>query len=103
MILNFHIEMQDAAPAARQEQGVRPAVSLFRMGEATSGGERERWGWALLIATLVHAGLRDHRIGFMVMTLTGLTIVGGRVFATLRRQELDRWLRGVRVALRGWD
>ncbi|HZI04199.1 MAG TPA: hypothetical protein VEZ71_09270, partial [Archangium sp.] len=53
-------------------------------------------------ATLVHAGLRDHRIGFMVMTLTGLTIVGGRVFATLRRQELDRWLRGVRVALRGW-
>jgi hypothetical protein len=54
-------------------------------------------------ATLVHAGLRDHRIGFMVMTLTGLSIVGGRVFATLRRQELDRWLRGVRVALRGWD
>jgi hypothetical protein len=54
-------------------------------------------------ATLVHAGLRDHRIGFLVMTLTGLSIVGGRVFATLRRQELDRWLRGVRVALRGWD
>lgn len=54
-------------------------------------------------ATLVHAGLRDHRIGFVVMTLTGLSIVGGRVFATLRRQELDRWLRGVRVALRGWD
>ncbi|WNG36688.1 hypothetical protein F0U61_25710 [Archangium violaceum] len=54
-------------------------------------------------ATLVHAGLRDHRIGFGVMTLTGLSIVGGRVFATLRRQELDRWLRGVRVALRGWD
>ncbi|HYO74424.1 MAG TPA: hypothetical protein VEU33_50950 [Archangium sp.] len=54
-------------------------------------------------ATLVHAGLRDHRIGFMVMTLTGLSIVGGRVFATLRRQEMDRWLRGMRVALRGWD
>ncbi|MFE8600904.1 hypothetical protein [Archangium violaceum] len=54
-------------------------------------------------ATLVHAGLRDHRIGFMVMTLAGLSIVGGRVFATLRRQELDRWLRGVRVAIRGWD
>jgi hypothetical protein len=54
-------------------------------------------------ATLVHAGLRDHRIGFVVMTLTGLTIVGGRVFATLRRQELDLWVRRVRVALRGWD
>lgn len=54
-------------------------------------------------ATLVHAGLRDHRIGFVVMTLTGLTIVGGRVFATLRRQELDLWMRRARLALRGWD
>lgn len=54
-------------------------------------------------ATLVHAGLRDHRIGFVVMTLTGLTIVGGRVFATLRRQELDLWMRRMSVALRGWD
>jgi hypothetical protein len=54
-------------------------------------------------ATLVHAGLRDHRIGFVVMTLTGLTIVGGRVFATLRRQELDLWMRRMSIALRGWD
>jgi len=54
-------------------------------------------------ATLVHAGLRDHRIGFLVMTLTGLTIVGGRVLATLRRQEVELWLRRARVALRGWD
>ncbi|HYO52443.1 hypothetical protein [Archangium sp.] len=56
-----------------------------------------------VVATLVHAGLRDHRLGFGVMTLTGLTIVGGRVLATLRRQELDQWVRRVRVALRGWD
>jgi hypothetical protein len=54
-------------------------------------------------STLVHAGLRDHRIGFVVMTLTGLTIVGGRVLATLRRQELDLLVRRVRVTLRGWD
>jgi len=54
-------------------------------------------------ATLVHAGLRDHRIGFLVMTLTGLTIVGGRVLATLRRQELELMVRRVRVAIRGWD
>ncbi|WP_239469947.1 hypothetical protein [Archangium violaceum] len=54
-------------------------------------------------ATLVHAGLRDHRIGFVVMTLTGLTIVGGRVLATLRRQELELLVRRVRVTLRGWD
>lgn len=56
MILNFYIEMQDAAPTTRQEQGGRPPASLFRLGEASSGGDRERWGWALLIATLVHAG-----------------------------------------------
>jgi hypothetical protein len=54
-------------------------------------------------ATLVHAGLRDHRIGFLVMTLTGLTIVGGRVLATLRRQELELLALRVRVAIRGWD
>jgi protein TonB len=53
MILNFHMGLQDAVPAARQD--ARSAVGLFRMGEATSGGgDRERWGWALLIATLVH-------------------------------------------------
>jgi periplasmic protein TonB len=53
MILNFHIGLQDAVPAARQD--ARSAVSLFRMGEAASGaGDRERWGWALLIAALVH-------------------------------------------------
>jgi hypothetical protein len=54
-------------------------------------------------ATLIHAGLRDHRIGFLVMTLTGLTIVGGRVLATLRRQELELLVQRVRVTLRGWD
>src|SRR5688500_2505959 len=53
MILNFHIGLQDAVPTSQQE--VRSAVGLFRMGEVTSGGgDRERWGWALLIATLVH-------------------------------------------------
>lgn len=56
MILNFHIGLQDVAPTAGQEQDVRPTVGLFRMGEATSGGgDRERWGWALLSAALVHA------------------------------------------------
>jgi protein TonB len=55
MILNFHIGMQDVAATTRQEQDGRPAVSLFRMGEAPSGGERERWAWALASAALVHA------------------------------------------------
>jgi hypothetical protein len=54
-------------------------------------------------ATLVHAGLRDHRVGFGVMTLTGLTIVGGRVLATLYRQQVDLLWRRASVTLRGWD
>ena len=56
-----------------------------------------------VVANLVHAGLRDHRVGFVVMTLAGLSIVTGRVMATLRRQQLDMWMRRVRVELRGWD
>ncbi|ATB40333.1 hypothetical protein CYFUS_005782 [Cystobacter fuscus] len=54
-------------------------------------------------ATLVHAGLRDHRVGFGVMTLTGLVIVGGRVLATLHRQRVDLLWRRASVTLRGWD
>ncbi|WP_223644046.1 hypothetical protein [Corallococcus sp. EGB] len=56
-----------------------------------------------VVANLLDAGLRDHRVGFAVMTLTGLTIVTGRVMATLKRQEWDLLLRRVRVQLRGWD
>ncbi|RKG89998.1 hypothetical protein D7W82_05245 [Corallococcus sp. CA049B] len=56
-----------------------------------------------VVANLLDAGLRDHRVGFLVMTLTGLTIVTGRVMATLKRQEWDLLLRRVRVQLRGWD
>ncbi|WP_163999012.1 hypothetical protein [Pyxidicoccus caerfyrddinensis] len=54
-------------------------------------------------ANLLDAGLRDHRIGFLVMTLTGLTIVSARVLATLKRQEWELVVRRVRVQLRGWD
>lgn len=54
-------------------------------------------------ATLLDAGLRDHRIGFLVMTLTGLTLIGGRVLTTLKRQEWEMLVRRVRVQLRGWD
>ncbi|XXF74956.1 hypothetical protein P2318_17950 [Myxococcaceae bacterium GXIMD 01537] len=56
-----------------------------------------------VVANLVHAGLRDHRVGFVVMTAAGLTIVGGRVLATLKRRELEALVQRVRVELRGWD
>ncbi|GHG82484.1 hypothetical protein [Comamonas sp. JC664] len=54
-------------------------------------------------ATLLDAGLKDHRIGFLVMTLAGLTLIGGRVLTTLKRQEWEVLVRRVRVQLRGWD
>jgi hypothetical protein len=56
-----------------------------------------------VVANLLHAGLRDHRIGFLVMTLTGLTIVSARVLATLKRQEWELVVQRVRVGLREWD
>ncbi|WP_239988982.1 hypothetical protein [Corallococcus macrosporus] len=54
-------------------------------------------------ATLLDAGLRDHRVGFLVMTLTGLTLIGGRVLTTLKRREWELLVQRVRVQLRGWD
>ncbi|AGC48729.1 hypothetical protein MYSTI_07457 [Myxococcus stipitatus DSM 14675] len=56
-----------------------------------------------VVANLLGAGLRDHRIGFLVMTLTGLTLIGGRVLATLKRREWELLVRKVRVELQGWD
>ncbi|WP_223758028.1 hypothetical protein [Myxococcus sp. RHSTA-1-4] len=56
-----------------------------------------------VVANLLNAGLRDHRIGFLVMTLTGLSIVAARVLATLKRQEWELLVRRVRVQLRDWD
>ncbi|GMU08907.1 hypothetical protein ASNO1_51600 [Corallococcus caeni] len=56
-----------------------------------------------VVANLLDAGLRDHRIGFLVMTLAGLSIVTGRVMATLKRREWELLLGRVRVQLRGWD
>jgi hypothetical protein len=56
-----------------------------------------------VVANLLDAGLRDHRVGFLVMTLTGLTIVGGRVLATVKRQEWELVMARVRTQLRGWD
>lgn len=56
-----------------------------------------------VLATLVHAGLRDHRVGFLVLTLTGLAILGGLVLTTLKREACLRVVRAVRSRLRRWD
>jgi protein TonB len=55
-ILNFEIGMHGSD--TRPQAAVLPSVSLFRMGEATQvEGESGRWGRALLLTVMVHAGL----------------------------------------------
>jgi hypothetical protein len=56
-----------------------------------------------VIANLVHAGLRDHRIGFVLLSVSGLGILGIMIAITLRRD----WAWGIagrlRSRLRAWD
>lgn len=56
-----------------------------------------------VLANLTAAGIRDHRIGFLVLSLTGIGILGAMVFVTLQRDRVRGWSRALRIALRGWD
>ncbi|HEX8438646.1 TonB family protein [Archangium sp.] len=75
-ILNFDIGMPGSDTRPRVD--VRPSVGLFRMGEAAQAdGESGRWGRALLLTVLVHAGL----------LLAGLSMSGGVVKEAPVREE----------------
>jgi hypothetical protein len=56
-----------------------------------------------VIANLAAAGLRDHRVGFLVLSLAGLGILGMMVFVTLKRDLVRATSARLRLALRGWD
>jgi hypothetical protein len=56
-----------------------------------------------VLANLVNAGLRDYRVGFVVLSAAGLLVLASMVFATLQRERVRGWVRGVRLRLRGWD
>jgi hypothetical protein len=56
-----------------------------------------------VIANLAAAGIRDHRIGFLVLSLAGIGILGVMVFVTLKRDLVQATTARLRVALRGWD
>ena len=56
-----------------------------------------------VVANLVNAGLRDYRVGFVVLSAAGLVVLAAMVFATLKRDQVREWVRAVRVRLRGWD
>jgi hypothetical protein len=54
-------------------------------------------------ANLLAAGLRDHRIGFLLLSITGLAILGAMAFVTTRREAVSGALDRVRVRVREWD
>ena len=56
-----------------------------------------------VVATLVHAGLRDHRVGFLVLTLSGLAILAVLVLGTLKRDAFRRLLTRLLGVLKRWD
>ena len=56
-----------------------------------------------LIANLVHAGLRDHRLGFVLLSATGLAILGSMVLVTLRLEDARRTLDTIRRRRGAWE
>lgn len=56
-----------------------------------------------VVANLANAGLRDHRIGFVLLSASGLAILGAMIAVTLRREQALAFARRVRSRLRGWD
>ena len=56
-----------------------------------------------VVANLVHAGLRDHRIGFVLLSASGLAILGSMIAITLRRDAAWGIVGRFRSRLRAWD
>ena len=56
-----------------------------------------------VVANLVRASLRDQRVGFVVLSGSGLAILGGMVYYTLRRDQLRALLRRYRAQLSRWE
>ncbi len=56
-----------------------------------------------VIANLVHAGLRDHRVGFVLLSASGLAILGIMIAITLLRDRVWAVMNRLRSRLRAWD
>jgi hypothetical protein len=56
-----------------------------------------------VVANLVHAGLRDHRVGFLLLSVSGLAILGTMIGITLRRDATWGIVGRFRLRLRAWD
>jgi hypothetical protein len=56
-----------------------------------------------VVANLVHAGMRDHRVGFVVLSLSGLLILAMMVATTLRREAFRALVARWRRRLSTWE
>jgi hypothetical protein len=56
-----------------------------------------------VVANLVNAGLRDHRVGFVLLSASGLAILAVMIAVTLRRELVLALLRRLRARLQRWD
>jgi hypothetical protein len=56
-----------------------------------------------VVASLVYAGLRDHRVGFLVLSLAGVGILATMVLVTLRRGEYQALVGRIRERLGRWE
>ncbi len=56
-----------------------------------------------VISNLVYAGLRDHRVGFVLLSGSGLVILGIMIAVTLRREAARALLQRIRRRFGAWD
>lgn len=56
-----------------------------------------------VIAGLFHAGRRDHRIAVLVLSLSGLAVLGLMIYVTLKREKVQRLRASLREQWADWD
>lgn len=56
-----------------------------------------------LVANLLQSGLRDQRTGFILLSLTGLAIIGSLVAYTLKKEQILSFIGQIQNRLAKWD
>jgi len=56
-----------------------------------------------IFANLLQSGLRDQRMGFILLSLTGISIIGSLVTYTLKKEQILGLVERVQKRLAKWD
>ena len=56
-----------------------------------------------VVANLLHASLRNHRLGFAVLSTSGLLVLGAMVLSTLKRDAIRALTRRFRSRMASWE